>query len=72
MDKSAQLRSDNFKLNNSNFKYTKRIKKLKKQLLYLENLKIIWNTKDKIKDLEHRILINEQQVRFNLMTLLNS
>ena len=60
-------KTNNFKLNNNNFRYRKQIKKLTRKLLYTENLKTIWALKDKIKELEHKILINEQQVRFNLM-----
>ena len=59
--------TNNFKLNNNNFKYRKQIKKIKRKLLYIENLKTIWALKDKIKELEYKILINEQQVRFNLI-----
>ena len=61
-------KTNNFKLNNNNFKYRNQIKKLTRKLLYTENLKAIWAHKDKIKELEHKILINEQQVRFNLIT----
>ncbi len=65
-------KTNNFKLNNNNFKYRKQIKKLKRKLLYIENLKTIWSIKDKIKELEHKILINEQQVRFNLISSLTN
>ncbi len=61
-------KTNNFKLNNNNFKYRKQIKNLTGKLLYIENLKTILAIKDKIKELEHKILINEQQVRFNLIT----
>ena len=61
-------KTNNFKLNNSNFKYRNQIEKLTRKLLYTENLKAIWAHKDKIKELEHKILINEQQVRLNLIT----
>jgi len=71
MNKQDGLRSQNFKLNNINFKANKQIKRLTKKLLYIENLKTIWKMKDKIAMLRRRILINEQQVRFNLMVLLN-
>jgi len=64
------LRHQNTRLNDSNFKYRKKIRKLAKKLLYTESIKTIWKMKDKIKELEHKILINEQQVRFNLMVLL--
>ena len=60
-------KTNNFNLNNNNFKYRKQIKKMNRKLLYIENLKTIWMLKDKIKELEHKILINEQQVRFNLI-----
>ena len=60
-------KTNNFKLNNNNFKYRNQIKKMNRKLLYIENLKTIWTIKDKIKELEHKILINEQQVRFNLI-----
>ena len=71
MDKD-KLRSQNYKLNDVNFKSDKQIKKIKNKLLYVENLKTIWKMKDKIKELERKILINEQQVRFNLMALTSS
>ena len=67
----SKLESDNYKLNNANFKWLSRIKKLKRKLNYTENLKAIWLMKDKIKELERRILLNEQQVRFNLIILAN-
>jgi len=71
MNKQNRLRSQNFKLNNINFRANNQIKKLTKKLLYIENLlKTIWKMKDKIAMLKRRILINEQQVRFNLMVLL--
>ena len=70
MNKQDELRGQNVKLNNINFKANKQIKKLTKKLLYIKNLKTIWKMKDKISRLKHKILINEQQVRFNLMTLL--
>ena len=70
MNKQDGLRSQNFKLNNINFRSNKQIKKLTRKLLYIENLKTIWKMKDKIAMLRRRILINEQQVRFNLMVLL--
>jgi hypothetical protein len=66
------LRYQNTKLNDSNFKYEKKIKKLKGKLYYTENIKTIWQIKDKIRELQHKILINQQQVRFNLMVLLKS
>ena len=53
--------TNNFKLNNNNFKYRKQIKKIKRKLLYIENLKTIWALKDKIKELEYKILINEHE-----------
>ena len=71
MNKQDELRGQNFKLNNINFKANKQIRKLTKKLLYIENLKTIWKMKDKIAMLKRRILINEQQVRFNLMVLLH-
>lgn len=65
----TRLESDNYKLNNANFRYLGKIKKLKSKLIYTENIKVIWSMKDKIKELEKKILLNEQQVRFNLMIL---
>ena len=65
-----RLRSQNYTLNESNFRAGKKIKKLTNKLLYTENIKTIWGIKDKIRELKRRILINEQQVRFNLMVLL--
>jgi len=64
-----KLRKDNEKLNNSNFRFEKKIKKLKQKLYYTESVKSIWDIKDKIRELQHKILINQQQVRFNLMVL---
>ena len=71
MNKQDRLRKQNFKLNNVNFRASKQIRKLTRKLLYIENLKTIWKMKDKIAMLKRRILINEQQVRFNLMFLLH-
>jgi hypothetical protein len=65
-----RLRSQNYTLNERNFRAGKKIKKLTNKLLYTENIKTIWDIKDKIRELKRRILINEQQVRFNLMVLL--
>ena len=69
MSKSKTLTKDNERLNDINFRSRKRIKRLKNKLLYIESLKTIWRIKDRIKELEHKILINEQQVRFNLIVL---
>ena len=66
-----KLIEQNTNLNNYNFRARKRISKLVKKLNYTENIKTIWSMKDKIKELDHKILINEQQVRFNLITLIN-
>jgi len=60
--------NDNYKLNTYNFTARKKIAKIKSKMLYTDNVKVIWGFKDSIKELEHRILINEQQVIFNLMT----
>ncbi len=64
-----KLRTNNEKLNNNNFRFERKIKKLKRKLNYTESIKSIWDIKDKIKEFEHKILINQQQVRFNLMVL---
>ena len=72
MNTNDELTDKNTKLNNINFRFAKRIKKLTKRLRYIENLKTVWTIKDKIKELKHKILINEQQVRFNLMLKLNN
>lgn len=72
MNKNDELTAKNTKLNDVNFKHSKRIKKLTKRLLYIENIKTIWRIKDMIMELQHKILINEQQVRFNLMLKLNN
>ena len=69
MNKHDELTSKNTKLNNINFRACNQIKKLKSKLPYIQNLKIIWRIKDRIKELEHKILINEQQVRFNLIMI---
>lgn len=71
MNKRDDLTDKNTKLNDINFRAGNRIKQLKKRLLYIENLKTIWRIKDRIKELERIILINEQQVRFNLMMKLS-
>jgi hypothetical protein len=71
MSKRDELSAQNTKLNDINFKLSKRIKKLKTKLLYIGSIKTNWAVKDRIRELEHRILINEQQVRFNLMVMLS-
>ena len=71
MNKRDELSVQNTKLNDINFKLSKRIKKLKTKLLYIGSIKTNWKVKDRIKEFEHRILINEQQVRFNLMVMLS-
>jgi len=65
------IRDQNKKLNNHNYNISTKIKKLKKRLIGLEDLKTIWIIKDRIKKLEHKILINSQQVKFNLLILIN-
>jgi hypothetical protein len=72
MNTNDELTVKNTKLNDANFNHGNRIKKLTKRLLYIENIKTIWHIKDMIKELQHKILINEQQVRFNLMLKLNN
>ena len=67
-----KLEKRNIRLNDNNFKMKGKIAKLEKKMLWIEDLSVIWRHKDKIKELKHRILINEQQVRFNLMTMLSS
>ena len=69
MSKAKELTRDNERLNDINFRARSRIKKFKSKLPYIESLKTIWSIKDRIKELEHKILINEQQVRFNLIVL---
>ena len=69
MDNKDKLRNENAKLNDANFKLDRKIKKLKNKLYYTENIKTIWLMKDKIRELNHKMLINQQQVRFNLMVL---
>ena len=71
MDKQDKLREENTKLNDANFRLDRKITKLKSKLYYTENIKTIWGIKDKIKELQHRLLLNQQQVRFNLMVLTN-
>ena len=66
-----ELKEQNTKLNDINFKLSGEIKELKVKASYSESIKAIWELKDRIKELEHRVLINEQQVRFNLMTSIN-
>ena len=72
MDNKDKLRSENSKLNDVNFKLERKIKKLKGKLYYTESIKTIWQIKDKIKDLQYKLLLNQQQVRFNLMILTNT
>lgn len=69
MNKNDDLTDKNTKLNDVNFRHGKRIKKLTKRLLYIENVKTIWRIKDMIKELRRKVLINEQQVRFNLIMI---
>ena len=71
MIKTKQLTSWNIKLNDKNFKMKASIKKLEKKLLWIDDIALIWKCKDKIKELKHKILINEQQVRFNLISMLS-
>ena len=70
MNKRDDLADKNRKMNNINFVAGNRIKKLQKKLIYVENLKTIWAIKDRIKELKHKILINEQQVRYNLLVMI--
>ena len=69
MSVSKSLRNHNYKMNDLNFTMNNKIRKIEKKLLYIESVKTIWTLKDRIKELKHKILINEQQVRFNLMVL---
>ena len=71
MSKRDLLSAQNTYLNDANFKLSNKIKNLKGKLLYIESIASIWSIKDRIKRLERKILINEQQVRFNLMLILN-
>jgi hypothetical protein len=72
MNKRDLLSAQNTHLNNTNFRLASKIKKLKSKLIYIESIKSIWSIKDRIHKLEHKILINEQQVRFNLMVMLSA
>ena len=71
MNKTKELTSWNTKLSNKNFGMKLKIEKLEKRLIWIDDISVIWRHKDKIKELKHKILINEQQVRFNLMTMLS-
>lgn len=71
MNKTKELTGWNTKLNDKNFKMKGKISKLEKKLIWVDDIALIWRHKDKIKELKHKILINEQQVRFNLMTMLS-
>jgi hypothetical protein len=71
MSKLKQLTSWNTKLNDKNFKMKANIKKIEKKLMWIDDVALIWRHKDKIKELKHKILINEQQVRFNLISALS-
>jgi hypothetical protein len=70
MNKRDELSAQNTKLNDINFRLSKKIKKLKHRLSYIQSIKTIWTVKDRIKEHEHTILINEQQVRFNLLVMI--
>jgi hypothetical protein len=67
----SKLSKWNDKLNDKNFKMKDKIKKLEKKMVWIDDLSVVWKHKDKIKELKHKILINEQQVRFNLMAMLS-
>ena len=71
MNKTKELTSWNTKLSNKNFGIKLKIEKLEKRLIWIDDISVIWRHKDKIKELKHKMLINEQQVRFNLMTILS-
>jgi hypothetical protein len=71
MNKTTKLNKWNAKLNDKNFAMKGKIKKLENKLLWIDDLSLIWRYKDKIKELKSKILINEQQVRFNLMVMVN-
>ena len=71
MNKTKELTSWNTKLSNKNFGMKLKIEKLEKRLIWIDDISVIWRHKDKIKELKHNMLINEQQVRFNLMTMLS-
>lgn len=71
MNKIKELTEWNVRLNNKNFRMKAKIKKLERKLVWINTLSLTWRHKDKIKELKHKILINEQQVRFNLMTMLS-
>ena len=71
MSKTTKLAGSNIKLNDKNFKMKAKIKKIETKLNWIDDISLIWKLKDKIKELKHKILINEQQVRFNLMTMLS-
>ena len=70
MNKRDDLMVKNYKMNNINFVVGNRIKKLQKKLIYIENLKTIWAIKDRINELKHKMLINDQQVRYNLLVMI--
>ena len=63
--------SCNNRLNDKNFKMKGKIKNIEHKLLWIDDISVIWAYRDKIKALKHKILINEQQVRFNLMTMMS-
>lgn len=71
MNKTKELTSWNTKLYHKNFSMKLKIEKLEKKLVWIDDVSVIWRHKDKIKELKHKMLINEQQVRFNLMTMLS-
>ncbi len=64
-----ELKKQNTKLNNHNFNLSKKIDKLKAKLYGLENVKKVWEIKDRIRAIHHKILLNSQQVQFNLLTM---
>jgi len=70
MKTEKQLMGWNNRLNKDNFKMEEKIKRLNKKLPWVANdLNMVWSMKDKIKQYKRNILLNQQQVRFNLMAL---
>ena len=69
MDK---LQKSNTKINDRNFKLRGKINKIESKLLWIDDIATIWRYKDRLKEYRHEILINEQQVRFNLISALSS
>ena len=71
MNKTKQLTNWNTKLNDKTFKMKGQIKKLERKLIWIDDIALIWKCKDKIKELTHKILINEQNLSLKVFFFIN-